>query len=617
LPGFDDRLRQNLERLAPPADPSGAFDRVLEKKIRRRIARRAQAAGLAVAVVAATVGGTFALTRIFRSNGSPVRPGGISPTPVPVANGLIAYASLQSGNYDIWTAFEDGRRVDNITAESLAEDTSPAWSPDGTRIAFVSDRDGNPEIYVMNPQGTEATRLTHDPGIDQDPAWSPDGSKIAYVSGDDADLFVMNADGSDATRLTSGSGQDRHPTWAPDGSRIAFARLDPDIYYGPGTPPPPTGGIYMMKPDGADLTRLTKAPEASIGVDDWPDWSPDGSRIAFGRVGEIYVMDNDGSGLAKLTDSEEGNSPSAEPAWSPDGKKIVFERVPGGDASYEIFTMNSDGTDLTQTGLTAGHSGVIAPDWQPVPVASSPSPPPANEPSPRPTPSPLPDKCDASQVTGDFNGDRTPDLALVAKTDCLYPLPQRKRDGDSRFTTEYALRVQWPPPGGEGHPSEGMVPMPDCQVVCRAVAATDLNLDGIDELVVKIDEGASPYSVQFYELPEDEAFGDPANIAPPGASPDFPSEKTARFAVGGSVTHYVALGCEPSNQQVIVEIADLNPEQTEYSIHKVVLRFDPLDAPPFGQFTVTSTSDSNEPFDPNVGPGDRFEPGAPCWIEAP
>jgi len=631
LPGFDDRLRQNLERLAPPADPSGAFDRVLEKKIRRRIARRVQAAGLAFVVVAATVGGTFALVHVFRSDGETSRLGDISPTPVPVANGLIAYASQQSGSWDIWTARPDGTGADNITAESLANETDPAWSPDGAKVAFVSDRSGNPDIYVMSAEGTNVTRLTNDPTGEYAPAWSPDGSSIAYASGtsggcvsqypldcSSADLFVMNADGSDLgleerESLTSGHELDRHPTWAPDGSRIAFARVALDVYYPPGATVPPVNGIYLMNPDGSGVTRLTKPPDSAWldgvqGVDDWPEWSPDGKKIVFARGEDIYVMGTDGSGLRKLIDSEEGNSPSARPSWSPDGTKIVFERIPAGETFFEIHTMNADGSDLTPTGLIGANGEIAGPDWQPIPVHSSPSPPPKTESSP--TPSPLPAKCDASQVTGNFDGDGQTDTATVAKTECFPSQP-----GGGSSASPYSLRVQWPP-------SEGIVPLPDCEPiegvpgVCRAVAAADLNGDGIDEFILKVSEGASTETIQIYELPATEAFGRPTIVTPPGGT-EFPPGETARFILFGSVTHYGAIGCDLVNHQIIFQSAGVNENQTKYLVHETLLRFDPTEAPPFGELSVISERDYTEPYESGVGPGDQFEPGDPCWIEAP
>lgn len=615
MPGFDERLKQHLERLAPPADPSGAFDRILEKKIRRRLMRRFEAGALAVVVVAATVGGTFALVRLFRSNGETERLGGTNPTPVPVRNGRIAYASNEGGSFDIWTANPDGTDATNLMADSFSstQESSPAWSPDGKSIAFVSDREGLSDIWTIDASGGELVRLTQDPAKEEESlAWSPDGTEIAFIR--NGDVFVMRVDGSATRRLTSEPGEERHPTWAPDGSKIAFSSVVPNL----GGQPPGNdfSGIYVMNPDGSDVTALTEGPPPSVGktagwtADDWPDWSPDGTKIAFERSGHIYAIGDDGSDLTKLTDNDAGTSVSEQPAWSPDGRKIVFVRNFPGEETQAIHTMNADGSDLRWTDLTGGPGFELAPDWQPIPLSASPTAPATLTPSP--TPSRLPAECDASEVTGDFDGNDSPDVALVAKTECL----MEPADRTDPYTTEYALDVQWHA-GQEVHPAEGIAPLPDCETVCQALAATDLNLDGTDEFILKVGEGASTYFIQVYELPASEAFGDPARTAPPGDPPGFPPGETARFAVGGSVTHYAALGCWQGNNKIIAEIAELNPQQTEYSVHETVLRFDPIDRPPFGQFTVVSRRDYKERFDTEVGPGDRFEPGGPCWMEQP
>src|SRR6185312_257262 len=146
----------------------------------------------------------------------------------PGANGRIAFTRDAAANEEIWTARPDGSDARPITANGWG-DRMPAFSPDGKRIAFVSLENGaaNPEIYVMNADGSGRTRLTTSVGNvpDTDPAWSPDGSKIAFMSKRElgnADIWVMDADGSDAVRLTTDAADDQDPAWSPDGSTIAF-----------------------------------------------------------------------------------------------------------------------------------------------------------------------------------------------------------------------------------------------------------------------------------------------------------------------------------------------------------------------------------------------------------
>ncbi|MBI2650263.1 PD40 domain-containing protein, partial [Candidatus Woesearchaeota archaeon] len=124
---------------------------------------------------------------------------------------------------------------------------SSTKTPNG-KIAFVTNRDGNDEIYIMNSDGTGATRLTDNPASDNDPNWSPDGTKIGFRSerGGGSGIYVMNADGSNVNRLSPVPGFDSQPTWSPDGTKIAFSSTRD------GQPE-----IYVMNADGTNAKRLT------------------------------------------------------------------------------------------------------------------------------------------------------------------------------------------------------------------------------------------------------------------------------------------------------------------------------------------------------------------------
>src|SRR2546423_1115917 len=157
-----------------------------------------------------------------------------------------------------------------VTA-SPAHDDLASWSPDGRRIAFVSDRGGQADIYVMNADGSDVTRLTTDPGGDYAPTWSPDGTRIAFWTNRDGNtnIYSMNADGSDEHALTTDRGNDHSPKWGPDGRIVWVSTRNTGIKQ----------SLYLMNGDGSDQHRLTT--RASFWNESRPTWSPDGSRIAF------------------------------------------------------------------------------------------------------------------------------------------------------------------------------------------------------------------------------------------------------------------------------------------------------------------------------------------------
>jgi len=260
----------------------------------------------------------------------------------------IAFVSERDGNHEIYVMNADGSEQKRLT-NNPAIDTEPSWSPDGKKIAFVSGRDGNPEIYLMNVDGSRLERLTNNPAIDVEPSWSPDGKKIAFRSNRDGnyEIYLMNVDGSGLERLTNNPADDGLPSWSPDWKKIAFVS-DRDK----------NGEIYVMNVDGSGQKRLTNNP-ADDGL---PSWSPDGKKIAFvsKRDGnyEVYVMNVDGSEQKNLT---KNSADDVYPSWSPDGKKIAFNLWRDGNS--EIYVMNADGSG--QKRLTNNPARDDLPAWSP------------------------------------------------------------------------------------------------------------------------------------------------------------------------------------------------------------------------------------------------------------
>jgi len=288
----------------------------------------------------------------------------------PGVNGPITYSKNlapgpEAGVHDIFKLDAGVETQLTHTFPGLALNSD--WSPDGQRIAFDANDggpDAAPEIWVMNADGTGQTQLTSNDTFDAAPNWSPDGDWIAFEHDGDnppatQGIYKMRPDGTGLTRVTAippGIAFDSEPAFSPNGQWLAFTRFRgtckfPNRYrfIAAGC----TQAIYVVRPDGSGLQRLTSWGGAVAS----PDWSPDGTKIAYHRCDlckqggklDVYVMNANGSGDRRLTDSPPWTGGpfvgSGNPVYSPDGKKILFTHW-FVDQESQIMVMDADGSNV-------------------------------------------------------------------------------------------------------------------------------------------------------------------------------------------------------------------------------------------------------------------------------
>lgn len=260
-----------------------------------------------------------------------------------------AFVSDITGNKEIYLMDYDGEGIEAITKNGSIN-LSPAWSPDGFALSFVSYKDGRPAVYIRELAGGNDTRLKVLDGTIIGASWSPDGDRLAIVVSRDgnADVYSISRDGSSLTRLTDNWGLDVSPSWSPDGKEIAF------VSDRGGSPQ-----LYLMDSSGGNVRRLTF--EGNYNAS--PSWSPKGDRIAFagannGRF-DIFTIRPDGSGLIMQLTANAGNNEN--PTWSPDGKFITFSSTRDGGSN--IYIMHSDGSGQKRVLFVKGKA--TTPAWGP------------------------------------------------------------------------------------------------------------------------------------------------------------------------------------------------------------------------------------------------------------
>jgi Tol biopolymer transport system component len=287
---------------------------------------------------------------------------GATPTPQGGGVGQLALASGRNGLPQIYLMNIDGTGLEQLTDLSDGA-CQPDWSPDGERIVFTSpcrtsrEQYAGASIWVMNVDGSDMHPLATAPGGDYDPAWSPEGDKIAFTSLQRGwpQVFIMNLDGSGRTNLSDNSAHESSPSWSPSGTQLIFVSTRSGI-----------SEVWVMTADGSETQRFSRSADRD---DNEPSWSPDGTLVVF---------DQEINGIRHLVATQFGETsspevricpdgplsvqPMAEPRWSPDGRWLTFETWPSG-VDHNVGLMTSNCTSYAE--LTTDEALDFDASWRP------------------------------------------------------------------------------------------------------------------------------------------------------------------------------------------------------------------------------------------------------------
>jgi Tol biopolymer transport system component len=308
----------------------------------------------------------------------------VAPPPAKAAfpgqNGrIVFYREDSAGFAQIWVADKDLSNQHKLTRKS-ADSGWAVWKPGGAKLAFDSNRaDPDPDdpnaindVFKMDPDGSGVVKLTHSKGFSSDPGWSPNGSKIAFASdrhngAERQEIYVMDADGSSVRRvstLPANAEFDTAPRFSPNGRRLVFTRYITDLG---------RSALFTVRVDGGRLKQLTPW---GNGAGD-ADWSPSGKKLVFEAYpspksyGEVYTVQADGEHLKNITDNGRSGG-SSDPVWSPNGYKILFSQARefSGGLGFGLATMHPDSTDrhfILPKPPTNPAKEMHQPDWESVP----------------------------------------------------------------------------------------------------------------------------------------------------------------------------------------------------------------------------------------------------------
>jgi len=267
-----------------------------------------------------------------------------------IAQTQIAYVSDATGHKEIYVMDYDGENETRLTGDRSIV-LSPHWSHNGGQIAYTSYRAGKPDAYLLEMTTGARKPLLSAPGINYPPVWTPNGERLVFASTrtGDAEIYTLPTGGGSVTRLTFSEANDLSPVWSALGKQIAFTS--------------DRGGspqIYIMEADGANVRRLTFTGDYNTS----PAWSPKGDRIAYAcrnpeKRMKICLVGIDGQNPIQIT--EDGPYDDESPSWAPNGRDLVFTSNRFG--KRHIFAIRADGTQMTR--LTTGNANHTSPAWSP------------------------------------------------------------------------------------------------------------------------------------------------------------------------------------------------------------------------------------------------------------
>ena len=280
----------------------------------------------------------------------------------------VVFVSEVDGDAEIYSVDPESGELLALTSNN-AGDYAPAWSPSRRYVAYESNESGDLEINLVDEKGERITRVTHTAGDDRTPRWSPRGTRLAYIASQDGngEVYIATMEGGRVDRATRDEAEDRLGGWSPDGEWLAFYR-DVGTEGSDAADPAPgdqanKSGIWLRNPAGVNLIQLTEGPDSG------PVWSPDGEHIAFVREvngnQDVYLLSRVENGTwqddARLTRLTQHPAADHSPAWSPDDNVIAY--VTGRHGATEIYVMQADGSG--QARLTTNEADDVSPVWSP------------------------------------------------------------------------------------------------------------------------------------------------------------------------------------------------------------------------------------------------------------